>query len=53
VIDPVARTLEVFHAGAGQWVLIGSHAEDEEVRGEPFAEVPLTLGVLWPPVSPR
>lgn len=49
LVDPVGRTLEVYRASAGQWVLIATHADDEEVRAEPFDALALSLDVLWPP----
>lgn len=47
LVDPLARTLEVFRLENGHWVLIGAHAGDVEVRLEPFDAVPLSLAVLW------
>ena len=48
LVDPVARTLEVYRLEAGRWVLVGAHAGAEVVRAEPFAEVELGLSALWP-----
>ncbi|HCF59090.1 MAG TPA: hypothetical protein DFS52_13995 [Myxococcales bacterium] len=47
LLDPVARNLEVFERGDGNWVLIGSYAEDALVRAPPFEAVELDLLVLW------
>lgn len=46
-IDPVARTLEVFERGDGNWVLLSTHADDARVRAPPFEAVELDLLVLW------
>lgn len=52
IVDPLQRTLEVFRLRDGQWVLISTHAEEEQVRAEPFHEVELELGALWLPEPP-
>jgi Uma2 family endonuclease len=49
LVDPVARSLEVFRCNHGQWLLIAAHAEDERVQAEPFHDLVLDLAVLWPP----
>lgn len=47
LLDPDARTLEVFRRDGGHWVLLSTHAGDEQGRAEPFAAVELELGALW------
>lgn len=47
LIDPVAMTMDVFRLEAGKWVLLGSFAENDKVRAEPFQEVEINLGDLW------
>jgi Uma2 family endonuclease len=47
LIDPVARTLEVFRLESGRWSLLGAFSEDEKVRVEPFQEIEIDLSVLW------
>ena len=47
LIDPLQRTLEVFHLQNEHWLLVSTHAEDEEVRAEPFDAVALRLASLW------
>ena len=48
LVDPIARTLEVFALGAdGRWVLHGVHRDKARVRAEPFDAIELELGVLW------
>jgi Uma2 family endonuclease len=56
LLDPGARTMDVFALESGRWVLLGSHAEDDKVRAEPFPEIEFNLGGLWleslqPPVG--
>ncbi len=47
LIDPTARTLEVLHLEGGRSTIIGTHAGNEVVRAEPFADLDLELGLLW------
>ncbi|MFH1115419.1 MAG: Uma2 family endonuclease [Pseudomonadota bacterium] len=47
VIDPRYRTLEVFRLESGRWLLLGTFADDDKVRAEPFEEVEIDLGRLW------
>jgi Uma2 family endonuclease len=47
LVNPIARTLEVFRLEAGRWVLIGTHADDALVRAEPFEAVEMDLLHLW------
>lgn len=47
IIDPLARTLEVFRLENERWSQISAHAGDEKVRAEPFDAVELDLGSLW------
>jgi len=48
LVDPIARTLEVFVLGAeGRWVLAGVHRDAARVRAEPFDAIELDLAVLW------
>jgi len=47
LVDPLARTLEVFRLEGNGWHLIRTYAEDERVRAEPFEAIELDLGELW------
>ncbi len=47
LIDPIAMTMDVFKLGDSKWVLLGSFAENDKVRAEPFQEVEFNLGELW------
>jgi Uma2 family endonuclease len=47
LVDPVARTLEVFRLQTGSWMLVSAHAGDEEVRAVPFEAFTLPLPALW------
>jgi Uma2 family endonuclease len=47
LINPQARTLEVYRREGERWVLVATHADDAMVRAEPFAAVELDLLRLW------
>ncbi len=47
LIDPLARTLDVFRLESGKWVVAGCYVEDDKVRAEPFQEVEIDLANLW------
>lgn len=53
LVNPVARTLEVYRNEAGRWLLIATHAGDAVVRAEPFDAVELDLLPLWGEERPR
>ena len=47
IVDPAARTLEVYRHDGAHWLLVGSHADDARVRAVPFDAVELELDALW------
>jgi len=47
LIDPEAKTLEVYRREGELWVVLGTHAEDAVVRVPPFDAIELALGRLW------
>ncbi len=47
LIDPIAKTLEVFKLENSKWTLLGSYADDAKVRAEPFEVIELSLKELW------
>ena len=47
LIDPIARTLDVFRLENGRWVVSGLYVEDVKVRAEPFAEIEINLHDIW------
>ena len=49
LLDPRARTLEVYRRGEGGWQLAARYGDEEVVRAEPFDAEPLELGRLWAP----
>lgn len=47
LVDPIARTLEVFELLEQRWTLLATHRDQAKVRAEPFDAIELELGVLW------
>jgi len=47
LVEPLARTLEVYRLEAGRWVVASNHGGDERVRAEPFDAVELDLARWW------
>ncbi len=47
LIDPDAKSLEIFRLHSGVWTLVARHGEDACVRAEPFDAIELELAVLW------
>jgi hypothetical protein len=47
LVDPSARTLEVFSLDGETYRLLGTYADEEIVRAVPFDAIALELGVLW------
>jgi Uma2 family endonuclease len=47
LVDPAARTLEVFELIDGKWTLLAAHEEGETVRAAPFSEIEIVLDDLW------
>jgi Uma2 family endonuclease len=49
LVNPIAKTLEVYRLSDSNWLLIHTHAGNEVVRAEPFEVVPLEIGRWWLP----
>lgn len=49
LVDPVARTLEVYRLDGGRWTVESIHGGTEPVRAAPFASVALDVGRWWLP----
>lgn len=47
LIDPLARTLDVFRLESGKWVVAGLFVEDDKARAEPFQDIAIELANLW------
>lgn len=47
LVDPVARTVEVFRRDEG-WMRVATHGSDGEARLPPFEAVAFDVGAWWP-----
>ena len=47
LVDPAAKTLDVFRLESNRWVLLATFIENDKVRAEPFDEIEIELGNLW------
>jgi len=47
LLNPVARTLEVYRLAEGRWLLLATDEGSARVRAEPFDAVELDLTSLW------
>jgi Uma2 family endonuclease len=47
IVDPIARTLEVYRLNGEHYLLVSTHEADERIRVEPFDAVELDLELLW------
>jgi hypothetical protein len=47
LVDPIAKTLDVWRNDAGHWTVVGVYGASETVRAEPFEAIELSLGPLW------
>jgi Uma2 family endonuclease len=46
-VDPIARLLEVLRLHGARYEILSTHADDAQVRAEPFDAIALDLGALW------
>ncbi len=47
MVDPIARTLEVYRLDGERWVVAGTHVGAEPARAEPFDAVELDTARWW------
>jgi Uma2 family endonuclease len=47
LVDPTARTLEVYRLQAGQWLVAATFAGSERVRVPPFEAIEIEMGRWW------
>ena len=52
LVDPLAKTLEVYRLGDGRWTLLDVRAASEVVRAEPFDAIEIALERWWLPEPP-
>jgi Uma2 family endonuclease len=47
LVDPLLRTLEVYHLEGQRWVVASTHGGAEAVRAEPFEAIELDISRWW------
>lgn len=47
MVNPLARTLEMYRLADGLWLLLATHDGTAVVRAEPFEAVEFSLAPLW------
>lgn len=47
LVNPAARTLEVYRLAEGRWLLLATYEGEQRTRIEPFDAVELDLAPLW------
>jgi hypothetical protein len=47
LVDPSARTVEIYRFELGAWRSLGTFADHARIRAEPFDAVELDLSLLW------
>jgi len=53
LVDPCARSVEVFRLDGDSYRLVAVHGETDVARLEPFEAISLELGALWPEPAPE
>jgi Uma2 family endonuclease len=51
VVEPEARTLEIYRATENGWLLLDSYSDDDQVKAEPFEAFSIDLALLWGEVN--
>jgi Uma2 family endonuclease len=49
LVDPIARTLEVYRLEDGRWAVAGTYGGDESLRAEPVGAIALDMSRWWMP----
>jgi Uma2 family endonuclease len=49
IVDPLARTLEIYRLVRSEWVVAASYGGADTVRPEPFAAIAIDLDRWWLP----
>lgn len=47
LLDPIARTLEVYALDGERWLRLGAYENDDVIRAEPFTEITIDLLRFW------
>ena len=49
LIEPVAKTLEIYQRSESRWFLLNTFTGDDRIRAAPFDAIEIDLGSLWLP----
>ncbi len=52
LVNPIAKTLEIYRLSDSSWVLVHTYVNDDVVRAEPFTEVAIEIARWWLPEAP-
>jgi len=52
IVDPIARTLEVYRLDGERWIVAGTYGGNDTVRAEPFDVVALAASRWWLDLEP-
>jgi Uma2 family endonuclease len=52
LVNPLAKTLEVYRLSEGKWTLLQTSVDDELVQAEPFGNVSIEMSRWWLPEAP-
>lgn len=47
LVDPIAKSLEVYENDHGRWVVVHTYMDNEKARAVPFDAIELDLSTLW------
>ena len=47
LVDPLARSFEVYRLAEGHWTLLQIHKDEDSVFAPPFSEISIALSDLW------
>ena len=53
LVNPLARTLEVYRLVDSRWTLLQTSVNDDVVQAEPFESVSIDMFRWWLPEAPR
>ena len=47
IVEPQSKTIEIYRRDGAHWLLLGTHADQDEMRAEPFDAVAIGLSSFW------
>ena len=47
LVDPLARTIEIYRLEDARWIVVANHGGDDRVRAEPFEAMEIALDRWW------